>query len=359
MPAQPTTHHPKTPKPIQVTFDHGEELVRLLQQPWEGEEFWPTKDVQGAELKQPTKTALAIVEQTDPWDKCDEIHIYTDGSIAVSKAGWGMVVLGVTTGTKDYKYMGTAGGTLKEGDKTMGDPKAEDIANAEVAAVLTAIRWVLQLRHRPALLTVHTDSLLTAGAVEGHAGWANAPDIFKVLQAYHRAAKELMSVNVQHIKGHVDHPWNEMADVIADVARKGTYHNAPQQEVPQPLRNCQTTQQWLWYFAMSKKQKQDMGLPQSQGNTMMLTQPQWDWNRDTLIIDQDPMTHEQNKINTKQKSVQVDLRIVTYNVQSLAKPDKAVQISKQCKKNGYHIIAIQESGTSTAGQPSDLNCTGE
>ena len=52
-----TTHHPKTPKTIQVTFDHGEELVRLLQQPWEGEEFWPTKDLQGAELKQPTKTA--------------------------------------------------------------------------------------------------------------------------------------------------------------------------------------------------------------------------------------------------------------------------------------------------------------
>ena len=88
---------------------------------------------------------------------------------------------------------------------------------------------------------------------------------------------------------------------------------------------------------------------------MMLTQPEWDWNRDTLIIDQDPMTHEQNKINTEQKPVQIDLRIATYNVQSLAKPDKAAQISKQCKKKGYHIIGIQESGTSTAGQPSDLN----
>ena len=80
-----------------------------------------------------------------------------------------MVVLVFTARSKEYKYMGTACGRLIAGDKTIGDPKAEDIANAEVAAVLTAIRWVLQLKHRPAHLTVHTDSLLTAGAVEGHA----------------------------------------------------------------------------------------------------------------------------------------------------------------------------------------------
>ena len=42
-------------------------------------------------------------------------------------------------------------------------------------------------------------------------------------------------------------------------------------------------------------------------------------------------------------------------MQSLAKPYKAAQISKQCKKNGYHIIGIQESGNASTGQPLDLN----
>ena len=65
---------------------------------------------------------------------------------------------------------------------------------------------------------------------------------------------------------------------------------------------------------------------------MILTSPQWDWNYDTLMIDQDPMTHGKNRMNTKQKSIEIDLKVATYNVQSLAKPDKAAQISKQCKK---------------------------
>ena len=88
---------------------------------------------------------------------------------------------------------------------------------------------------------------------------------------------------------------------------------------------------------------------------MILTSPHWDWNHDTLVIDQDPTTHEKNKTCTKTQSIEIDLKLATYNVQSLAKPDKAAQISKQCKKNGYHIIGIQESGNASAGQPQDLN----
>ena len=146
-----------------------------------------------------------------------------------------------------------------------------------------------------------------------------------------------------------------MADVIANAARSGTYRNVPEHDIPEPLRSCYTTQQWMWYFAMNKEQKEERGLPQSQGNTMMLTSPQWDWNPGTLKIDQDPMTHEQNRVSAHQKSIEIDIKIATYNVQSLAKPGKATKISKQCKKNGYHIIGIQESGNTKAGQPSDLN----
>ena len=71
-----TETHQKT-KTIQVAFSHGEELVKLMQQPWEGKEFWPTKDLQGAELKEPTKAALTITEEAEPWEICDEMHIYT------------------------------------------------------------------------------------------------------------------------------------------------------------------------------------------------------------------------------------------------------------------------------------------
>ena len=67
---------------IQVAFSHGEELVKLMQQPWEGKEFCPTKDLQGAELKEPTKAAVTITEEAEPWEICDEMHIYTDGSVA-------------------------------------------------------------------------------------------------------------------------------------------------------------------------------------------------------------------------------------------------------------------------------------
>lgn len=208
---------------LRVAFNHGEDLAKLIQKPWQDNKFWPTKDLQGTKLKEPTRAALAITKEAETLQACDEMHIYTDNSVAEKqKARWGMAVLGVIEGTTDYKYMGTAGGRLRVGDIAMGDPKAEDIANAEVAAVLTAIKWVLQLKPKPAHLTIHTDSLLTAGAVEGHAGWPQAPDMFQVLQAYHRTAKELMAINMQHIKGHVDRPWNEMADAIANAARKET-----------------------------------------------------------------------------------------------------------------------------------------
>ena len=50
-------------------------LVKLVQQPWEEKEFWPTEDLQGAELKEPTKAALTITEEAEPWEICDEMHI--------------------------------------------------------------------------------------------------------------------------------------------------------------------------------------------------------------------------------------------------------------------------------------------
>jgi len=50
-----TGNHQKA-RTIQVAFSHGEELGKLVQQPWEGKEFWPTKNFQGAKLKEPTTT---------------------------------------------------------------------------------------------------------------------------------------------------------------------------------------------------------------------------------------------------------------------------------------------------------------
>ena len=82
--------------------------------------------------------------------------------------------------------------------------------------------------------------------------------------------------------------------------------------------------------------------------------PNWDWNSDTLKIDQDPLTHEQNKNTKKTNGVQMDFKIATFNVRSLAKATTASYISQQCKEKGYHIIGIQEAGTSQAGQPGDL-----
>ena len=73
------THQTKT---IRVAFKHGEELARHIQQPWKGREFWPTKHLQGAELKEPTRAALTITDEAEPWEICEEMHIYTDGSVA-------------------------------------------------------------------------------------------------------------------------------------------------------------------------------------------------------------------------------------------------------------------------------------
>jgi len=72
-----TTETHQKSRVVNVTFRRGEELAKRMQQPWQKDEFWPTKNLQGAELKETTKVALTITKEAEPWEPCDELHIYT------------------------------------------------------------------------------------------------------------------------------------------------------------------------------------------------------------------------------------------------------------------------------------------
>ncbi len=158
----------------------------------------------------------------------NRIHIYADGSCMnindESRAGWGIVIvhgddgLGRGRGTISEEFYG-----LVQIDPGSDDWKGALLASnntAELTALLEGLRWVNQYDGGEEI-TIRCDSMYAIEIAEGRWKAKANLELVDVVRAALSAARVGRGVELNHVRGHEGHRWNERADHLARSAAEG------------------------------------------------------------------------------------------------------------------------------------------
>ena len=145
------------------------------------------------------------------------MHIYTDGSYQAQQGAGFAVAIAAKHTNGSYSFQGAFAGNL--------DADAElCVANGPVSnnvAEVFAVTWVLiaaAIRPGTYDIVIHPDSTTAMGAaLAGPASTLNAL-VAAIANGLHHFVGEGRRVLYEHIHGHIGHPWNELADCLADAA---------------------------------------------------------------------------------------------------------------------------------------------
>ncbi|CAL1135276.1 unnamed protein product [Cladocopium goreaui] len=199
------------------------------------------KIVDGLDLPEVVTVHL---QQLQPIDRIDRIIIYTDGSshsgryhLAPERVeeqqipdAWAFVALGeqyheagstyTLLGWKAHQVRCAEDHPWHIGSRAIGPWVAER------EAMLWALIWRIGLNCRTPTV-FRSDSSLTIGQAEGTLGAAHYDDTFGLLRGCHQLLSAALPddcIRLEHIYGHNNDPWNEMADHLAKLeARKGLF----------------------------------------------------------------------------------------------------------------------------------------
>ncbi|CAE7291897.1 unnamed protein product [Symbiodinium sp. CCMP2592] len=152
-----------------------------------------------------------------------QMHIYTDGSACerTSRSGYAVILL-MKIGAA-CAIFGILGGPLEGADSCAWSLEQLAALHAEQVAVAAALLWLLQLRcfipRIEALMFV--DCLAAGRAATGQ--WAPPNELAQRSHSLELILREIegVTLQIQHIKGHAGHGWNEVADAVAKSAAKG------------------------------------------------------------------------------------------------------------------------------------------
>ena len=111
-----------------------------------------------------------------------------------------------------YFFAGFAGHTLADSsaiDCTL------DPAHAELMAAIWAILWAMLLPVS-VQVTVLADSTNATDAAEGR---ISGDPLVAILCATSASARQRRNLRLEHVKAHMDAPWNELADSVAKGCR--------------------------------------------------------------------------------------------------------------------------------------------
>ena len=187
-----------------------------------------------------------------------QIVVYTDGSFDGVTSSWAFHVVGEFEDSQ--VCLGWAGGrviTDAENPMFLGATHHGALPG-ELSALFWCATWILAL---PAStqVTILSDCTTAIRAVEGTAGQFRGIDlaatcrgIMQAIQSY----KGIEGVRIHHIRSHVGHTGNEIADTLAKLCCRGESHIHPWQDHP----ICQFVRkgwlQWLWLYIDACRQPQ-------------------------------------------------------------------------------------------------------
>ena len=195
---------------------------------------------EGLPLPEVTREAISGLHQHTVFDR---IIVYVDGSsqsrhkhIAPAKNeeidvpdAWSFVVLGETAldhGQFEYTLLGWHAHQVRYSDDHPWFLGATHVGSAiaEREALTWAFLW--RIGFDSCLPTVfRSDSLLAIGQADGSIGPAHCDQSFQTLRGCYQILKAALrdDVALDHVFGHMNEPWNEMADSLAKQEARSSF----------------------------------------------------------------------------------------------------------------------------------------
>ena len=208
--------------------------------------FKDPADLLDCELHDNSRWALQWACQSFPhlqpgWD----LHLYTDGSALEERAGWAVVIVANNPGGGVCELIGCFGGTLG-GEDDLGTT-LPDALQAEQVALCWALLWTLP---QIDMLADYFEGLffcwdcVTAGAGASGDCKLTSTALARPLRGLYKLVDQLSRGRVagRHIKAHEGHPWNELADSLANAFRRGKRGRGDLSKVARAFRQVN----WDW-----------------------------------------------------------------------------------------------------------------
>ena len=321
-----------------VPLPHKGTLLNALFQPWPMTWLLPTNWT-CADLPATTAAALSQIntwKHFHTWGPNQEVSftIYTDGSASLAQPASGYATV-IFAHTKDATFLlGVLGGRLLSNNDSPWVVDCPPALHAEHVAIAVALLWCLQMKGVLQALQcqIRFDCYAAGWSAEGT--WrtlSHTGALVHHLDMIARATPGLF-LSYAHVKGHSDHPWNDMADYVAKSASRQQAWPEPPREICAAIHDCDIA--WL---APEQDARSHHAMPIFDG-TFSWAPPADDWQ---------PLLPEHVVPTTEGTASQQGLdgktycaKVATVNIQSLR--GKCKYIEEQLHARHINLVCLQE-----------------
>ncbi|CAK0822330.1 unnamed protein product, partial [Prorocentrum cordatum] len=278
-------------------------------------------------------------------------HIYTDGSYngIPHSAAWAVVIVDEYDDGSNLRgpfgFRGFIAGKVTETLDDMANNEKVTAYTAELTAVLWALMWALG-QDTDAPIEITPDALNVINLAKGEAQCHVHPRLGAVIRTLAGLLQQARPTQWHHINSHIGHPWNELADGIADQASASDLMD-PNIAAVQAIAHNKFLS-WEWLRSAPDAVKAAYPPLRHKDFIMEATQPQA------------APGAIQRPISTITIKADLNVNLCTYNCRSLKatvsfKPgkgkaagkskqslSKVTHLAAQSADMGLHVVALQE-----------------
>ncbi len=209
-------------------------------------------DYEGVDLHPFTRVALRHCQAPPSMPRA--YYVYCDGSYQPDDpeaSAWALTVVAKTTDGLFYNA-GHLSGRVLDSTNLCIDPGRLDSTTAELVALGWACLLTAQLGCA-APVTIYTDSAVAIGVAKHSAPFKPQHDLARAVAIMYADVALHRRTLLEHSPGHVGHPWQELADVLAKrAARTAT---PPLPRLPRHHFQYHRDMEWQWLFSASEGAK--------------------------------------------------------------------------------------------------------
>ncbi|CAK0845571.1 unnamed protein product [Prorocentrum cordatum] len=256
-------------------------------------------------------------------------HIYTDGSYngIPHTAAWAVVIVDEYDDGRNsrgpFGFRGFIAGKVTETLDDMVNNEKVTAYTAELTAVLWALMWALG-QDTDAPIEITPDALNVINLAKGEAQCHVHPRLGAAIRTLAGLLQQARPTQWHHINSHIGHPWNELADGIADQASASDLMDPNIAAVQAIAHNKFLSWEWL----------------RSEPDAVKAAYPPLR-NKDFIIEATQPQAAPgaiQRPISTTTIKADLNVNLCTYNCRSL----KVTHLAAQFADMGLHVVALQE-----------------
>ena len=293
------------------------------------------------------------------------VHIYTDGTAVPDEeiAAWAFAVTSSPTlddlDESEIFHGWLSGPVIRDSDdRHFIGATTLDSTCSEASALFWAILFALGQHHQVEQFVFHFDALNVGFAAVATFGFTDRYPIVAHVRKLMQVLEALIqpwNIFARHVRGHVGHPLNELADTIAGYCRDKILHDPPDCDLRDLFLHDGFALQWLWLLARQSQTGTPVW-PPLQNNCLLLP----DRAQLSGLPGSLPWTFGYGFSEIEEAVLILDAQLLTFNVRTLrgplpagAQPDtftvgRHALLEAQFIDLGIDIIGLQETRASTS-----------